>query len=130
MSIDHVIAIKGKNIAINYSKSAKQQFSRLSSPVYLEMELLFSCMVTKRIVQVSEKHCSLQVQLNNSVFLSFRPIRTNVCAPNDVDIYEHDAVEIIDIEEPERFIPDWLYIDYSNNIWGGEFGYSRKSKKF
>ena len=129
MSINHIIAMQGKDITIDCSKSAKQEFSRLNSPVYLQMELLFSCMVTKRVVQVSEKHCSLQVQLNNSVFLSFRPIRTNVCAPHGVDIHEHDEVEVIDIEDPERFIPDWLYIDYCKNVWCGEFGYSRKSKK-
>jgi len=118
--------IQGRKLHVKYDKRALQQISTLKKSVYLEMELNFSCLVKKRIFETTESHTtknSLMTQLNDTLYLSFKAITTNVCVPKNFNIYEHESVEVIEIAKPERFVPDWVTIDFQNGSWGGEFGY-------
>ena len=90
------------------------------------MELHFSCLVKKRISQVNKKDSVEMVKLCKHIFLSFKPIMTNVCTPKHINIHDHESIEIFNIDKPERFVPDWLYLDYKNKAWGGEFGYEKR----
>jgi len=123
------IQMLGRKLAVKYSASALKQQAQLTEAVYLEMELQFGCLVKKAMVQkkVPPDHVT---PLNDRLFLSFRPMMTNVCAPSSVDIHADESIKIIDIEKPERFAPDWVFIDYKAGAWTGDFGYERQKNKY
>ena len=126
MNNESVVDLLGRALRVKYSKKAFIQTSKLNEAIYLEMELHFGCMVKKRVSQVNIKNDMPTVKLDKNIFLSFKPIMTNVCAPKDVNIHELKAIDVHNIEKPERFVPDWLYVDYKDGAWGGEFGYENK----
>ncbi|RDH84105.1 MAG: hypothetical protein DIZ80_08205 [endosymbiont of Galathealinum brachiosum] len=128
MNTQTVINLLGRELKVEYSKLASKQLSNLPEIVNLEMELQFSCMIKKRVFQSMKGLSDNAVKLNENMFLSFKPITTNVCAPKDVDIHNHESIEIFDIENPERFVPNWLLIDYQKGEWCGEFGYDKATR--
>ena len=128
MKNETIINLLGRALKVKYSKSAVVQISNLNKEIYLEMELHFSCMVKKRVSQIENRNDAYAVKLNKYILLSFKPIMTNVCAPKDVNIHNHESIKVFNIDKPERFVPDWLYIDYKDGAWGGEFSYEKSNK--
>ena len=124
------VQILGRSLKVQYSKAALKQQSQLQHAVYIEMELHFGCLVKKHVNQKAQANPNASVPLNEVMFLSFRPILTHVCAPSSVNIHEDESIKIFEVERPERFVPDWVLIDYKGGEWTGDFGYTRRNAKY
>lgn len=122
-----IIRLMGREIQVTFSKAAYKENLTLQENVHLIMELRYSCMIKKSVFQIKQFDDINSVKLSPYISLTFSAITTNVCAPKNINIHGHESIEIINIEKPERFIPDWLSIDYKNSVWLGMFGYKRKS---
>ncbi len=119
------IQINHKLCKINLSKSADAQLDN-EQQLYVEMELYFSCLIRKRV------NISLTPRMidyvpasgythDSKLHVGFRPVMTELCG---ID-YKGDAPPVTDfpLTRPERFTPMWLFLDYKNHQWQGEFGY-------
>jgi len=53
----------------------------------------------------------------------FRAVATQQCRIKDVG--DKPPVETMPIHKPERFVPDWIKIDYRAGQWVGEYGFKR-----
>jgi hypothetical protein len=127
MNSHNTIKLLGRKTQVNFSKAAYRKLSALHEVVHLEMQLHFSCMIKKSIFQIKQMKCSSSVKINSVMSLSFSAITTNVCAPKNIDIHNHESIEITHIDNPERFVPDWVSIDYEKGVWGGIFGYGKEN---
>ena len=113
-----------KAIQLKLSDAAKMQLQGLASPLLVELEMYFSCLIRFRVVfpdRAQSDYISLKSD-NNKLQIYFHPIMTKHC--NIEQIRGHDPdTETFPIKQPEKFIPKWLKLDYRKQQWVGEFGF-------
>ena len=117
-----VIARPRKPLQLRVSRSAQAALDRRESPLLLELELYFSCLVRKR-VHVRDELDGDAVVLNDKLSVRFRPVVTQQCAMRDV---ERDNPPLMDMPavNTQRYFPHWLTLDFRRGNWIAEFGYT------
>lgn len=123
--LNHRIELQGKPVDIMLTNAARSALSRRTSPIHVEMELYFSCLIRKRVRFYEQQQDKQAVALNDRLRIHFRPVMTEVCGKD----YEGDAPPLTDfpIVNSKAYIPHWLRIDFRNDQWQGEFGYRSKT---
>lgn len=117
--------ILGKKILVEWTASAEKAMQSLASPLLVEMELYFSCLIRKavRFNETSTLHHGVLVAPKLSV--GFRPIVTKACSVSEVGDDEEPPVEDFNLTKPEAFVPKKLFVDFRRGQWVGEFKMSK-----
>ncbi len=127
MTYASVIDLHGKQVFIDVSSDAVRAVSESALAVLCEVELYFSCLVRKQL-----RFCAINSPPDNDVqyarvmpgfFAGFRAVATQQCRIRDVG--DKPPVETMPVHKPERFVPDWIKIDYRAGQWIGEYGFKR-----
>lgn len=108
------------NLQLTLSRRAEQALAQRESPLRLELELFFSCLIRKQVRPVDTHHADARplACADPRLELRFRPVMTRVCGFD-----EQHAVEAFPIARPAAFSPRWLELDYKDRQWQGQFGY-------
>lgn len=119
-----IFIMSHKTVSVQISPRARAQLERLESPLAVEMEVYFSCLIRLRVnFPAIIKDDFIPVASDNSqVKLFFSPIMTSHCNISEIRGRDPDT-EYFPIQKPEKFTPKWLKLDYKHNQWQGEFGY-------
>jgi hypothetical protein len=117
-----VIYIEGKPVAVSLSEAAQHAVQRRDTPLLVEMELYFSCLIRTRVRFYDNNTAGDAVAVNEHLKVRFRPVMTKQCGRD----YEGDEPPLTDfpISNSQAFIPKWLEIDCKHNQWTGEFGFA------
>jgi hypothetical protein len=122
-SMPSSVRLGERELNVSISPRAARQLALRESPLHIEMELYFSCLIRKRVnVGETGRRAFVSTALADNATISFRPVMTRHCAVSDVD--GEPPVEDFPITAAERFIPHWLRLDYRRGRWEGDFGYS------
>ena len=111
--------ILGKKIQVEWSDSAEKAMAMLASPLLVEMELYFSCLIRKALRFNQHPAAEDYVFVTPGLKLRFRPVMTKVCSVSEVE-GEPPLVDF-QIAKPEAFVPKKLFIDFRRGQWQGEF---------
>lgn len=113
--------ILGKKILIEWSESADKAMHLLSSPLIVEMELYFSCLIRKtvRFGKSASTTMRYSTSVTPNLTLSFRPVMTRVCKVSEVE--GEPPLDDFNITKPEAFVPKKLFIDFKRGQWKGTF---------
>lgn len=114
------IDLSGRNLIVRLTKSAERALAKRSTPLLVEMELLFSCLVRKQVRFIDELGDDALL-VRDKLYIRFRPVVTSVCS-----VAEHGRnppKEEFPISDPHAYVPRWLEIDFRRGCWRGEFGY-------
>lgn len=114
------IALANKPVAIRLSASARQALAERRIPLLAEMELLFSCLIHKR-VRFGDLKDEAAVRASDRLAVRFRPVMTRACAL--ADLADSPPLEDLALANPGPYVPRWLSIDFRRGQWLGEFGY-------
>jgi len=120
MNID--VLIDGRTLSVQLSRAAEQALGERVTPLVVEMELYFSCLIRKRVRFHTVQRTEQSVAVNNRLNVSFRPMMTEQCRLDDNDDAPVPSTEF-PIVKAAAYIPHWLKIDYRKGEWLGEFGY-------
>ena len=118
--------ILGKPIQFEISKAASKKLIERKQPLFVEMELYFSCLLRKETrIRETERETSLNefsIRLSDVLHISFRPVMTKSCSVSSCD---GDSPPLSDfpIQKPQSYVPKWLKLDYKKGKWCGDFGY-------
>ena len=113
------VTLHDKSVEVRISKAAQKALAQRDRPLVAEMELLFSCLLRKRVLFGDAAEQSTPV--NDRLAVRFRPIMTRKCS-----VAEGGATppsEGFPLDNPRPYVPHWLTIDYRRGSWVGEFGY-------
>jgi hypothetical protein len=96
----------------------------LRDPLLIELELLFSCLIRKRVKFPSQAPAGGQLlePLHPGLAIYFHPIATRHCRLDQID--GETPSDTFPLAKPDAFVPRWLSLDYRNGSWHGEFGYT------
>ncbi len=114
------------DLRVELTASARRMLDARTEPLWVEMELFFSCLLRKRLRfnvappdEVVPSACSAHPRL----MVWFRPVMARHCAlPSDAVV---DELPLMDfpLERRAAFRPRWLTIDYRGGSFCGDFGW-------
>jgi hypothetical protein len=114
------ISLHDKSLEIRLTAAAKKALALRDRPLVVEMELLFSCLLRKRVHFDAAGAPSTPV--NDRLAVRFRPIMTRHCSVSATD--GPPPSDDFPIANPRPYVPNWLAIDYRRGEWVGDFGYA------
>ena len=121
-----IVEMMGKKIQVEISKHAERQLSDRKKPLFVEMELYFSCLLRKEIrirESVREKlDEDFSVQLSDILHISFRPVMTKSCSVASCE-GKKPPLSDFPIKKTQSYVPKWLKLDFKKGEWCGDFGY-------
>ncbi|NDP49223.1 MAG: hypothetical protein GZ085_12715 [Sulfuriferula multivorans] len=113
------VTLHDKTLEIRLTAAAERALSKRSVPLVAEMELLFSCLLRKRVYFGEALEGTAPV--NDRLAVRFKPIMTRRCS-----VAEGGATppsEGFPLANPRPYVPNWLSIDFRRGEWVGNFGY-------
>ena len=117
------IQLYGKPVRVELSAAAERALAKRAEPLYTEVQLIFGCMVAKRVWFRDEANKDA-VPVTPKLSVWFRPARyERTCSFDDIDsgAVASDFPMVVD---RKRFVPDVVHIDYRAGKWVGDFTYS------
>ena len=114
------ITLHDKPLEIRLTRAAEKALALRDTPLVAEMELLFSCLLRKR-VHFGES-AEQTTPVSDRLAVRFRPIMTRRCSVAEGGA--HPPSESFPLENPRPYVPNWLTIDYRRGEWVGNFGYA------
>jgi hypothetical protein len=115
------VQLNGKTLHITLSPAASRALTQRSTPLLVEMELYFSCLIRKQVRFRDQVANDDAMAVNERLLVRFHPVMSQGCS-----VEGHlDGPPLTDfpIVHGERFSPSWLSISYEKGQWRGQFGY-------
>jgi hypothetical protein len=113
------VEILGKEVQVEWSAAADHAMAMLTSPLLVEMELYFSCLIRKMVRFNRNQSLRYAVSVTPFLKIGFRPVMTKICSVSAVE--NEPPLEDFLITKPEAFVPKKLHIDFKRGQWVGEF---------
>ena len=117
------IQLYGKPVRVELTAAAERALEKRAEPLYTEVQLIFGCMVAKRVWFRDEANKDA-VPVTPKLSVWFRPARyERACSFDDIDsgAVASDFPMAVD---RKGFVPDVVHIDYRAGKWVGDFTYS------
>lgn len=115
------IMMQNRAVTISLSRSAEKALEERHGPLFVEMELYFSCLIRKQVLFHEQQRQSDSVTVNDKLSVSFHPVMTSSCMIAEADA--EPAKSDFDMVRRDCFTPKWLKLDYKKGRWTGEYGY-------
>jgi len=112
------IQLYGKPVRVELTTAAERALEKRAEPLYTEVQLIFGCMVAKRVWFRDEANKDA-VPVTPKLSVWFRPARyERACSFDDIDggAVASDFPMAVD---RKRFVPDVVHIDYRAGKWVG-----------
>lgn len=115
------IDIRGKKMAIMYTRRAEKALQQLNTPLIAELQLYFTCVVQKRVN--FHEHTDLEtISVNPYLEIAYRTVQSNACDP--VEFAEkHPVKKELNSKGASNMRPSSFKIDYKNGDWIGDFSF-------
>lgn len=111
-----------KSVRVIVSKSASGQLAQLEGKLDVQLELLFSCVVRKRVLfKPSEQVKTYPMDGHDKLNIRFRPVMTKVCLVSENALPDLEDFPIVNAA---AYMPRWLELDYRHGKWTGDFGWT------
>lgn len=117
------INIKNKSVSVELTSAAEKALAKRKSPLFVEMELYFSCLIRKQVLFHDQQRQPESVSVNDKLSVSFHPVMTESCMLKDAE--PEPIKSDFEIQRRECFTPSWLKLDFKKGHWLGEYGYSK-----
>ncbi len=119
------ILLGSRQLELRLTARARAALEARHAPLDIELELYFSCLLRKRVnfLAVPHQDVASRAVLTDLVSVSFRPVMTQACAVQAVDV---PNVEYLPLRRADIFTPRWLALDHHDGRWFGEFGFCEK----
>ena len=119
--MDNIEWKPGKRLRVDIDSAAIKALEREEGPLYVELELYFSCLIRKRVLisrQVNKEKDYLR--LSDRLYVAFSPVMTKACVIDDT--LSPELVEF-PIQKRDAFLPKWVKVRFKKSEFEGEFGF-------
>ncbi|WP_018881773.1 MULTISPECIES: hypothetical protein [unclassified Thioalkalivibrio] len=113
------VMIRGRTIHIHWTDRALEAVEDRATPLYVEMQLYFSCVVKKRVLFYETPPASDFVVAGPRLHVRARTVESDVCSPEDFAA-GYPARRELSSAGALRMVPRTLWLDYQGGQWVGE----------
>lgn len=108
---------------LRLTAAAVRALEQQEQTLQVELELLFSCLVRKRVKFFAAEAKGYALNSGHpKLALQFHPIVSHHCKLDEMG--PEQASDDLPLAKPDAFIPRWVSLDYRNGQWSGDFGYT------
>ncbi len=111
--------ISNKPFEVYWSSRADKALNGRLTPLLVEMELKFACMVRKRVLFHEDIEHKRSISITDKLSVIYRPVVGQSCSLKD-STSRQDSGELTTGPMANRF-PKRLAIDYTQGSWLGEY---------
>ncbi|GAB4356051.1 MAG: hypothetical protein Kow006_22850 [Gammaproteobacteria bacterium] len=115
-----VVNFRGRGVTIRWTERARQALAERDLPLIVEMQLLFSCVVKKRVI-FHEQTDLPTLPVNDRLRIAFRAVQSAACDPVEFARLYPVAREL-NSAAARKMRPRWLALDYRKGRFQAEFG--------
>lgn len=116
-----IVSINGKPVTVEWTAAAAQALARRGMPLYVELELYFSCLVKKFVHFREDARGRESVAVADKLHLYFRPVTSTACSFEVAERLGRQPEMDIDSPALRRVAPKAVRIDYVDGVWRGSF---------
>jgi len=121
--VNATIQLYGKPVRVELTAAAERALAQRSAPLYAEVQLIFGCMIAKR-VWFSDETVTGAISVTPKLSLWFRPARyEKACSFDEIDSGAV-ASDFPMAADRKGFVPDVVRIDHRAGKYVGDFTYS------
>ncbi|GMR05887.1 MAG: hypothetical protein BMS9Abin25_0464 [Gammaproteobacteria bacterium] len=117
----HKVNLNGKLVSVNVSQTAQKRLKKMATPLLIEVELYFSCLIKKACHFSETEDAENYAKVMDGLYIHFRATMTKRCS---IEEFEKDRTADFPIVNLKPYIPKWVRLDFTGVEWAGEFGYA------
>lgn len=116
------LTVGDRLLDVELSSAASSRLARRDTPLLVELEILFSCLVRKRVNFRDLRDDDDALFINDKLSIVVRPVLFELCAKED----DASSPPVVDmpVVDVSRLIPHHLTIDFVAGEWSGSFDFS------
>jgi len=116
-----IISINGTAVEIEWTAAADAALARREAPLFVELELYFSCLVKKFVHFRDDARGRESVAAGERLRVYFRPVTSTACSFEVAERLGRQPEMEIDSPALRRVAPRRVSIDYVDGDWRGSF---------
>ena len=116
------LTVGGRSLDVELSSTAGRHLARRDNPLLAELEILFSCLVRKRVNFRDLAEDDEAVFISDKLSIIVRPVLFELCAKGEGE--SQPPIVDMPVVDVSRLIPHHLTIDYVDGEWTGSFSFS------
>lgn len=117
------VVINGKDVQVAWTSAAARALAARPTPLVVELELYFSCLVKKFIHFRDDSKGRPVVAAHEKLHLYFRPVTSTACTYETAKRLGRQPEMDIDSPAIRKVAPSYVSIDFSDGAWSGAFGW-------
>ncbi len=118
--------IDERKVSVHVSEKAKRMLGNRTLPLYVNMELYFSCFIKKMIKFSDIPPQRESSKITENLFASFRPVQSKSCNIHDLSGDNTPILIDLNVTKRKAIVPRHLFIDYKRGEWKGDFTWNLK----
>ncbi len=116
------LSIDGRVLELRWTGRAQRALECRREPLIVELQLLFSCVVKKRVL-FHDRAPFERVPVAGKIEIAFHPVASAACDPVEF-ARDYPVDRSLDgVAARKMVLPNWVEIDYRRGAWEGRFGY-------
>lgn len=116
--------LNGRTVQVEVTPAAEHALAARSEPLYVELELYFSCLVKKFVHFRTDSRGKPTVPAGDNLLLYFRPVTSTACTFEVAERLGRQPEKEIDSEALHHVAPKRVRIDHVNGEWRGSYSFS------
>ena len=118
-----IVVINGRDVAVEWTAAAARELARRQTPLFVELELYFSCLVKKLVHFRDDSQGRPTVAASDKLHLYFRPVTAAACSVEVFERLGRRPGKEIDSKAIRKVAPKQVAITYARGEWRGTFGW-------
>ena len=115
------VVVNDRPVTVEWSRAAAKGLADRGRPLFLELELLFSCLVKKSVHVHDTAPAGTLVTVTDDLLLCFRPVTATACTMELADRLGRQPVTPIDTPAARKLGPRLVRLDRAHGEWRAEF---------
>ncbi|MBU1236995.1 MAG: hypothetical protein KJ634_02485 [Gammaproteobacteria bacterium] len=117
------VVINGRDVEVEWTAAAGRELARRTAPLYVELELYFSCLVKKFVHFREDARGKPTIDVGNGLALYFRPVTSTACTFEVAERLGRQPEMDIESEALRHVAPRRVFIDHVGGEWRGSFNF-------
>ncbi len=115
------VTINGHAVVVEWTPAAATELAKRTAPLFVELELYFSCLVKKFVHFREDSRGKPTVTVAKNLLLYFRPVTSTACSFEVAERLGRQPEIELDTAAVKRISPKHVLIDHIGGQWRGQF---------
>lgn len=115
------VSINGRSVVVEWTNAAALALSRRETPLVVELELYFSCLVKKFVHFRDEARGRETVAADKNLLLYFRTVTSTACSMEKAESLGRQPEIELDTDAVRKMAPKKVTIDHVKGAWRGSY---------